>query len=119
MQKFKVVFKNELDTSVFDDYFYSLLFQRIVKLSAKKRGWDCGVYLSWYKWNLNLQPSCVLVLKQVISLSPVECKQNCLAVKGKMHWLCSTLDYKRKIIAKAKNNKPIPFNSFVSKDKTK
>ena len=36
MQKFKVVFKNELDTSVFDDYFYSLLFQRIVKLSAKK-----------------------------------------------------------------------------------
>lgn len=50
MQKFKVVFKNELNTSVFDDYFYSLLFQRIINLSAKKRNWDRGVYLSWYKW---------------------------------------------------------------------
>ena len=35
MQKFKVVLKNELETDIFDEYFYSLLFQRIVKLSAK------------------------------------------------------------------------------------
>ena len=37
MQKFKVVLKNELDTDVLDNYFYSLLLERINKLSAKKQ----------------------------------------------------------------------------------